>query len=171
MPTPTYVPLATITLASTASSVTFSSIPATYRDLVLVMNARITASVSAATSFAYFNGDTGANYTCVSMQGRQTGASVESSTEPRFDLGRIANSSSGSTTNGANIIQIMDYSATDKHKTGLARGNNLPNESLTVIAVAARWASTAAINSIEIDESSGTSFAIGSTFSLYGIAA
>jgi hypothetical protein len=64
MPTPTYTPLATVTLASTASSVTFSSIPATYRDLVVVHNNFGTVNNDANSNFR-FNGDSGSNYSRV----------------------------------------------------------------------------------------------------------
>jgi hypothetical protein len=39
----TYTPIASITLGATATSVTFSSIPSTYTDLILVMNGSSTS--------------------------------------------------------------------------------------------------------------------------------
>jgi len=158
MPTPTYTPLATVTLGASASSVTFSSIPATYRDLILVISATGTDSAER----LRFNGDTGTNYSYVRMLGNgSTTASASLSGEDyirsiSFSLETLYNV----------IIQIMDYSATDKHKTTLGRGNNA---STNTIATAGRWANTDAINSINYSLSSG-SFASGSTFSIYGIA-
>jgi hypothetical protein len=65
MPTSTYVALATTTLGATAASVTFSSIPATYRDLVLVYNGTTSANIGVDVEF---NGDTNsANYSRVFM--------------------------------------------------------------------------------------------------------
>jgi hypothetical protein len=64
------------------------------------------------------------------------------------------------------IAHIMDYSATDKHKTVLARSNDA---SMVTYASASRWASTNAITSILIDPDSTTQIAVGSTLSLYGI--
>jgi hypothetical protein len=59
----------------------------------------------------------------------------------------------------------MDYSATDKHKTGLHR-YGIPSDS--VLTTATRWASTSAVTSLLVFPRTG-SFNIGSTFNLYGI--
>jgi hypothetical protein len=65
------------------------------------------------------------------------------------------------------VIQIMDYSATDKHKTALSRSNNA---GVVVSAHAGRWANTSAVTSINI-EAIGLLYQSGSTFSLYGVIA
>jgi hypothetical protein len=65
------------------------------------------------------------------------------------------------------IIQIMDYSATDKHTTVLVRNGTA---SRGVEMVTGRYASTSAITTVLLFPSTG-SFDIGSTFSLYGIEA
>ena len=157
MPTPTYTPLATVTLGSSASSVTFSSIPATYRDLVVVGD--YTGSTIALVLMR-FNGDTGANYSAVEMAGQSAGAI--SNTATNINFGAIYNANKTTITS-----QIMDYSATDKHKTVLRRyGNAAQSE---VAAAAGRWANTAAITTIAVVCNSGT-FSSGSTFNLYGIA-
>jgi hypothetical protein len=62
----------------------------------------------------------------------------------------------------------MDYSATDKHKTVLARHNNSAGE---VSMSAGRWASNTAINSISLKVLPSGSFNSGATFSLYGVIA
>jgi len=155
VPTPTYTALANITLGSSASSVTFSSIPATYRDLVLVVVGTATAD---ATWGLRFNGDTGSNYPYVEMNGDGASTTSTTSTLTFFRIGRTTG------TQGTTIIQIMDYSATDKHKTGLSR-TGPANE--IVRAVASRWANTAAITSIVTNN---VTFASGTTLSLYGIA-
>jgi hypothetical protein len=163
MPTPTYTPLATVTLGSSASSVTFSSIPATYRDLILVAANTTLSTSGEAFGLLRFNGDSSTIYSRVQMVGnlgsaQSTAASSENA---------IYSIMVGSTTyNSALTIQIMDYSATDKHKTVLLRSSS-PN---IVMGAAGRWGSTSAITSIVISPS-GTSWATGSTFSLYGVIA
>lgn len=159
MPTSTYVALATTTLSSAASSVTFSSIPASYRDLVLVVQGTL---ASANTIAAEVNGDTGSNYPWVRMYGTGSSAVDQSGTYVRALIGRL------STSQSVSIAQFMDYSATDKHKTILSRGDAA--DDLTV-ANAVRWANTAAITSILVREDGAGSFQAGSTFSLYGIEA
>ena len=55
MPTPTYTPLATVTLGTSAASVTFSSIPATYRDLILIFDGTGSGSTGKAAVLDNFN--------------------------------------------------------------------------------------------------------------------
>lgn len=159
MPTPTYDLIASNVLSSAASSVTFSSIPATYRDLVLV----IQNSVSSDSYLFYrINGDTGSNYPAVYMGGN--GSSTYSSTN-NFSYADLAFGIG--TAEGATVIShFMDYSATDKHKTILSRTNKA---SAGVAAGAHRWANTSAITTILITQTGFGNFASGSTFYLYGI--
>jgi hypothetical protein len=161
MPTPTYRPLATVTLGTTSTSVTFSNIPATYRDLIIVMNVVHSTQVERDIRIR-FNADSGANYSRVAMAGNgSTATSFAFSGETAADI--LATS----TTLSVSTFQIMDYSATDKHKTFLARANLTAGR---VSAFASRWANTAAINSIEMFTDTGTLNA-GGTFNLYGVIA
>jgi hypothetical protein len=155
-PVSTYVPLATITLASTDSSIVFSSIPATYRDLVLIANRKVGSATPS--EKIYLNGDTGANYTRVGMFG-------DGSNDDSYS-GTNDSTVSATTTFSVAVYQFMDYSATDKHKTFLVRGGSASH---LIIASAHRWANTSAVNSVTIQIAS-SSYSIGSTFSLYGIA-
>ena len=155
----TYVALANITLGSSASSVTFSSIPATFRDLVLVVNGKATAGGSACRFRV--NGDTGTNYSYVRMYGFSGGTGSDTNTQPFIDIGAM-NTSDGL----LNITNIMDYSATDKHKTVLVRAQE--SALGAVLATAGRWANTAAITSVTVYAGSDQ-FAAGTTVALYGI--
>jgi hypothetical protein len=159
MPTSTYVSLATITLASTDSEIIFSSIPATYRDLVVVVNAQ--GSATDVFGALRYNSDTGSNYSWVQMFGISSGTGSGAATQSSQRFVYIQNS----TARVHGIAQIMDYSATDKHKTTLIRDSANASE---VRAIAGRWANTAAINTVSVLALSGT-FSVGSTFSLYGI--
>jgi hypothetical protein len=167
LPTPTYTALANITLGSSASSVTFSSIPATYRDLVVVMNV---GGATAASSRLRFNADSGNNYNWVFMNG--SGSSTTSSSQSNqnnLDIGAFIGLSA--TVGPYNLIaQIMDYSATDKHKTVLSRVNLTTDLYPGTTALAGRWASTSAITTVQLFPDSATSWISGSTFALYGIA-
>ena len=161
MPTPTYTALANITLGSSASSVTFSSIPATYRDLVLV-HAGTTSNASVNTILARLNGDSGSNFFQVAMTG--DGSATSSFT---FTGTGVSAGLSRSNEVSVNTTTIMDYSATDKHKTALSRHNN---SATAVRAAATRWANTAAVTSIVLVMDTGATFSSGTTFALYGIA-
>ena len=155
MPTQTYTPLATVTLGSSASTVTFSSIPATYRDLVLIIAGTYVTSQGLNLRM---NSDT-SNVSTVRMY------NTTSDTPSVFEVAW----------GGApltSVTQIMDYSATDKHKTTLCRWGTTGTGGATdyTLAIASRWASTAAINTLTLVPTSGT-IPAGMSFSLYGIAA
>jgi hypothetical protein len=159
MPTATYIALANTTLSSTATSITFSSIPATYRDLVLVIAGTTDAT---RTTGVRFNSDTGSNYSYVEMNGTGSAAESSSGTLSFALAGRMTTSQS------TTIVQVMDYSATDKHKTVLSRGGSSAD---LVRASASRWANTAAITSVYIAtlDINVNAFQSGTTFSLFGI--
>ena len=160
MATPTYTLIDSVTLASSASSVTFSGIIQDYRDLILVASA--TATSSFYTMLCQLNGDTGTNYSWVYMRG--TGSVADSGSSSSADV-MLVGRASQSPQPSADIIQFMDYSATDKHKTVISRTNG----SDATLGIANRWASTSAVTSILLY--SGGTFAAGSTFYLYGIEA
>jgi phage tail sheath gpL-like len=175
MPTSTYIPLSTITLGANAAAVTFSSISQAYRDLILVVNAGTTATSGAggAGLFAQFNGDTGTNYSTrvASSNGTATPASSVSNVNNVYLTYYVVMDENKKASVTANI---MDYSATDKHKTVIHRLDMGPNGSSTLIQdvsmMTNRWASTAAITSIKVYSQNGQLTA-NSTFSLYGIGA
>jgi len=157
------VPLQNITLGSAQATVTFASIPSTFRDLRLVVQPIMVASGPVEAGII-FNGDTGGNYSRVYAEG--SGSSVGSSSQS--GVTRLIVLYHNSTLQGNSLVDVMDYSATDKHKTVLSRLNN--TAVLTGMG-AGRWASTTAVNSIQFAALNGTSFAAGSTFALFGVVA
>ena len=159
--TDTYTPLATVTLGASASSVTFSSIPATYRDLILI-HAGTSSNASLNSVLLRFNGDSGSNYPAVVMEGNGSSASSSS-----YTSSGVVTAYTISSPVSNSVTQIMDYSATDKHKTVLSRKNT---SSIVLGALATRWANTSAITSILCLIDSGATFNAGTTFNLFGIA-
>jgi hypothetical protein len=159
-----YIPLATVTLASNSTSVTFSNIPGIFKDVVLVGN--WTNSSTASAGRLQVNGDSGSNYNGVWMTG--TGSSAASGSESSQTSARIAGASVGPDNAYTNMVTItfLDY-ATDKHKTILSRFGSANRETQ---ATASRWASTSAITSIRFFDILGQTFQAGATFSLYGVA-
>lgn len=160
----TYTPIATTTLSS-ASNVTFSSIPGTYTDLVLASSAK--SSTSTVTPRIQFNSDTGSNYSCTYFIGYSGGPLANRFTNDTSIP--VANFAGNYTEFSPMIISILNYSNTTTYKTLLSRGANTVSSS-DVSAVVGLWRNTNAITSITLQMSSG-SFAIGSTFTLYGIKA
>ena len=163
--------MANLTLASATSTVIFSSIPATYRDLVLVISARTSSAATSDTVNLRFNGDIAANYAQVRLfNSGSTASSNTSASLTSLEIGRIPSNNSSNTTLGPVFYQVFDYAATNKFKSGLGRSGALPTESITD-NVFGRWSSSAAITSITLTCSPGPNFAAGSTFALYGIVA
>jgi NADPH:quinone reductase-like Zn-dependent oxidoreductase len=154
------IPLANITLASAASTVTFGSIPGTYRDLRIVINTQQNVTTPKQ-STVQFNGDA-SNYTLVYADGQ--GGTTTSGTDTKIAF-TYAYTGTAANEPISNFMDIMDYSATDKHKSVLVRGG----ASSSVSMYAGRWASTAAITSIAITASTGGNWSAGTTLSLYAV--
>jgi len=161
----TYNFIATQTLGSATSSVTFNNIPQGYTDLVLVVQAK--ASASGGTYAALnFNSDTASNYSRTNLIGDGSSAtSSRNSNETALYMATI----SLSTTNFTTIISsIMNYANTSTYKTVL---NRISADTVTQANVGL-WRGTSAITSLSVNIGVGSvSYAAGSTFSLYGIKA
>jgi hypothetical protein len=159
----TYEPIATTTLGSAASSITFSSIPATYTDLVLVVTGLFTSS--GGNSRIRFNGDTGTNYSNTRLQGDGTSASSNRSTSQAFL--RLDYDGNSSTVPNMTRTNIFSY-AGSTNKTCLIESSEDKNGSGSTVRTVGLWRDTSAITSIEVLMSSST-FATGTIATLYGI--
>lgn len=160
----TYEAIATNTLGSAAASVTFSSIPSTYTDLILVMSPSVASLVELKMRF---NSDTGSNYSSTELTG--TGTTAGSSRHSNQTSMYVNyNAYAGNDFNSNFIAQIQNYSNSTTYKTALIRANNA---GYGVDAIVGLWRSTAAITSITILNGASANFQSGSTFSLYGITA
>jgi len=158
----TYTPIATQTLGSAQASVTFSSISGSYTDLVLIGSVSATAGNDDIR--INFNSDTGSNLSSTILYGDGTSAASArrtSMTETELDWTGIG------TGQGNILINVMNYANTTTYKTALARCSFAAKGANASVVL---WRSTAAITSIKIALPSQT-FASGSTFTLYGIAA
>ncbi len=158
----TYEAIATQTLGSAASSITFSSIPSTYTDLVIVFNGGITTGPDDIR--LEFNGNT-TNYSATLLRGDGSSAlSARASGETAIPwMGYLGTGAAGT----VSIINIMNYANTNVFKTVLNRGNVAAS---FVSATVGLWRNTSAITSCKLIAGSST-FLSGSTFSLYGIKA
>ena len=165
MPSGTYVPIATTTLGSTAATYTFSSIPQTYTDLVLIMN--MVPSGSGAGQFTV-NGDTTASYSHTALVGLETSGSGVSFNASNLTFGNWL-SSGAALTNSSNlhfdVLNFMSYSSTSVYKTILNKEN--PGQFGYVGAWINQYRKNDAITSITMIAE--TSFLSGTTFTLYGI--
>jgi hypothetical protein len=160
----TYVAIAEQTLGTAAASVTFSSISGAYTDLVIV--AQASNDSSAVNLRLQFNGDTATNYSSTRIYADgSTATSDRTTTAVSMPVGIIGASS---TDFGVFTLQIQNYSNATTYKTVLSRAGY--STSGYVTATAGLWRSTAAVTSVLLNAST-TNFRVGSTFTLYGIAA
>jgi hypothetical protein len=161
-----YEVISTQTLGSAVQTVSLSSIPQTYADLVVVINAQASAQSDL---YLTFNGDTSALYSNTILYG--DGTSIGTRRDSRGNAYMVLTYYGAvTTTAGASVhtLNIMNYSNTTTHKTVLSRcsaGAAGVDESVGL------WGSTAAITSMTFDLPSTRTFSTGSTFTLYGIKA
>jgi len=169
MTTNTMVAIQTQVLGSNQSSVTFSSIPTTYTDLVLVCNHGNT-SAGTVLYLQVGNGsvDTGSNYSNTNLYGN--GSSAYSNRQAENWI-RLNSGDGNDSINSGNIsvINLMNYANTNTYKTFLFR-DSAAGSGRGVSAEVGLWRSTAAINTLTLTSYSGGSILAGSTFTLYGIA-
>jgi hypothetical protein len=160
----TYTPIATTTLGSAQSTVTFSSIPSTYTDLVLISSSGLTTATGD-TTFT-FNTDTASNYSFTALYGTgSTAASIRSANRANISIYESPTTVLGATTSSLNIF---NYANATTYKTTVSRGTSAGAITSAVVGL---WRSTAAINQIVIANNGSTTFITGSTFTLYGIKA
>ena len=171
----TYEAIASQTLGSTASAVTFSSIPSTYTDLRIVCLVRLG---SASGSKIRFNSDSGTNYSATTVAGQDPSPTAVTSFRYSSATSIYNNLTWGDAT-AANqftpyTFDVMSYANTNVFKTtlwGYGTGGGLQGSRSEVGRIVGLWRSTSAITSIEISVWNPTAYQIGSTFSLYGVKA
>jgi hypothetical protein len=162
MPT-TYEKIATTTLGSPNTTITFSSIPSTYTDLRLTLVASITTGSDVVNM--RFNGDTATNYSNTTLYG--TGSAAGS-------FRKNNDNKIGFNDGTAGISTVIDFYTADifsyagsTNKTCLKTTSDDKNGSGGVEVSVSLYRSASAINSVSVF--SGTTFATGTTATLYGI--
>ena len=163
----TYQAIATTTFTGSALSYSFSSIPSTYTDLVLVISAQVGSAASNAQMT--FNGDSATNYSTTFLDG--DGTSVTSSRSSSVAFATVGYIPATGNYDMA-LIHIQNYSNSTTYKTCLVR-ISAPTRGLSS-ALVNLWRSTAAITSLTLQAYGGgayRTFAAGTTFTLYGIKA
>ncbi len=161
----TYQAIATQTLESATASITFSSIPSTYTDLVLVVNFGTTGAGEV--TGLRLNTDTGSNYSMTSIYGNGTGVvAYRRSNDVAMNYGNwVGTTTTLNESNG--IYHIMNYSNTTTFKTAIGRSNDASTQSEVTVGL---WRNTAAVNSVTFFVTT-TTLKAGATASLYGIKA
>lgn len=165
----TYEPISTTTLGSAASSVTFSSIPGTYTDLILVVNGSSTAGTGSRLRIGNGSVDTGSNYSFTFLEGTGSGTNTYLNSNAAYiQMNNYSQFAPSPTYNTTEIVQIMNYANTTTYKTVINRSNLAQTGVSTMVGL---WRSTSAINVITYYCSNATTFEAGFTATLYGVKA
>jgi hypothetical protein len=166
MPTQTYDLISTTSIGTAASTVTISSIPSTYRDLVFVVDG-LTTGVGPYNVGITTNLNTG-NYFYVYVNGNGSTTASSGPGDNRIQVpGRGSYWSNGYRTYV--VGNIFDYTQSNKHKPFIIRTGT--GTQVTEL-LAAREPSTGTISSISFAIGGAAStFAVGSVFTIYGIVA
>lgn len=170
-PSGAYDSIATTTVgAGGASSITFSSIPSTYTHLQVRLLARTNRAAVSDYGIVTLNSDSGANYSYHYLQGDGSSATAGSSTNSNYVfMDKFAASSAGSNVFGTVILDVLDYTNTNKYKTTRSLGGYDNNGDGVIELTSGNWRNTNAITSITIAPGAGTSFNQYSSFALYGV--
>lgn len=161
MPTPTYSTIATTTLSTNDTVITFTNIPSTYTDLVLVVKGLLTTAGDDSLNIRVGNNslDTGNNYYGANLSANTTTVTNNWAQGSSFNIGVFA----GSGTQSSTIVHFFSYAGSTL-KPLFSRGGTTG----FIRYGGGLWNSTSAINQIQVADY-GLTMAAGTTASLYGI--
>jgi hypothetical protein len=159
--------------AGGTSTITFSSIPTTYTHLQLRISCRSTTAAGLSWSRLRMNSDsTNANYKGHQLYGEgSSAASTNFGSESGIAAFLTVGSTGTANVFNAAIIDILDYSNTNKYKTIKVLQGNDTNGAGYIIFHSGVWMSTSSINSLTFLDVNSGNYAQGSIFSLYGMKA
>ncbi len=166
----TYTLISSNVLSSSAASVTFSSIPATYTDLVIRLSTRSTTASNISGIDITLNGNVTSIYSYTKLQGNgATASSTNSSAGAPLTVNWINGATSTSNTFSKSVLYFPNYTGTVAKPISWsnAQENNITTAYLNATATLANL--TSAITTILLADNGGGSFASGSSFYLYGI--
>jgi len=157
------------TLASSAASVTFSSIPATYTDLVLRYSARCDAAVTERLAYIELNATASGISETYLMGDGASATSARATSQPFIGYLRVPGTSGTASTFSSGEFYIPSYTVSQNKPMSVfdvAERNNAP---AYILAEAALWSNTAAITQIKFALDGSGSLVSGSSFYLYGL--
>ena len=165
VPPSNFESIATVTVGSGGTStITFSSIPSTYKHLqIRAFGKAVNSSVY--NCYINFNSDTASNYSLHRLYGYGSGVAYNE----YFSTAMETNYLYGGSTGMWNVVvDVLEYKNTNIYKTIKTLGGYDANGSGEVGLISGNWRSTSAVNSISFTNNGG-GFAQYSSFALYGI--
>ena len=168
--------IATTTVGSGGTgTITFSSIPSTYKHLQLRYISRTNRGTFSSDSIAIrFNSDSGSNYSYHLLYGQ--GSSIFAAGLTARTLMEATSATTTATANpfAGGVIDVLDYGSTNKNKTirvlgGFDNNSGASNQEGYITFASGAWYNTSAVNTITLTPLNGTLFSEYSSFALYGI--
>jgi hypothetical protein len=162
-----YESIATASGTGSSGTISFTSIPSTYKHLQVRFLSR-SDSAGLNQVFVQFNSDTGSNYSQHLLLGYGSVESSGTANASRMSVSLQGGSSTAANIYGACVVDVLDYADTNKYKTTRGLGGADANGSGYVWYSSGNWRNTNAISSVQIIAENGN-FTTASSFALYGI--
>ena len=165
-------PIATTLVGSGGvSQVTFNDIPQTYKHLQLRITSRLAASGTGGLPILLqFNSDNSNNYSRHRVGGYGTGTEATGNADQSYILiGYSSQAGHTASVFAAGVVDILDYTNTNKYTTVRTLGGWDGNGGGYVYLASGLWMNTAAISTLYFQLPYSTNFGTNTTFALYGI--
>lgn len=170
-----YDSIATVTVgAGGSSTVSFTSIPSTYKHLQVRYLAQTNRGTYGTDNILIrLNSDTGSNYSLHALTGDGASATASGSANTTQFLSQ-ATGSGASTTYGAGVMDLLEYANTNIYKTarilsGADHNGTIAGYGGQILFSSGGWRSTSAVTTIQFRPEFGSAFTQYSQFALYGI--
>jgi len=164
----TYTPIASIVCGVTTQNVTFSNIPQTYSDLVILSNIRISGTSGEGT-LLIFNSDSTTLYSYTRLYTNQSSVVSDRTTgNGSIDFSYSVGNDAAANLFTPSTIDIINYTSTTNFKSLFSRWYN-PQTNQHEGFNACLYRSTNAISSITLYPAGSKSFIAGTTFDMFGI--
>lgn len=162
--------IAKVTLGSNAANIEFTSIPATYTDLLLVVSLRTARSATEDEVHIQFNSDTGNNYSARTLRGSGSVAdSLSNATTNAIKRMYMCAASNTASTFGNAEVYIPNYAGSTNKSLSISSVMETNATQAWSVGIAGLWASTSAITSIKLFSETSNNLVSGSSAYLYGI--
>jgi hypothetical protein len=163
-----YESIATANGTGSSGTITFSSIPSTYKHLQIRLMAKDTGGVSPEIQVT-FNSDTAANYSRHRLTGNGTSAASfgQANTSNIPFIGQVGLPTAASTY-GVAVIDVLEYANTNIYKTLRVLSGQDSNGGGGLDFTSGSWRNTAAISTVTVSLS-GSNYTTASQIALYGI--
>ena len=164
----TYVKIATVSLGSGTASIEFTSIPATYTDLLVKYSLRTDRADTVSALRLTFN-NSATSYSNRMIEGNGASAASYTGGSTYIDLGYASASTATASTFNNHELYIPNYASSNNKSVSIDAVQENNTSTAYANLIAGLWSNSAAITSIKVVPSTAVNFVQYSTATLYGI--